>query len=159
MVNAVYILVADRAGARLFRYTVAKSKPAFQRTWTCPMGRLRNRDINADKPGHSMSSRGSGWFPLMNRTQPTDQVRIRWASQLARILRRINKSEPSSYILVSAEAKLLGEIKKDLDTSLLSTSFMGVPKDLGHFREQDLWSHLMPFVHEAIGRPEWLLSP
>lgn len=113
----IWFLVCNRSGAKLFN-TDDKFK-----TFTCvkeianPEGRLKNRDIESDRPGASMGERGADYpvHGIVNKGSAKLKVMRRFAGTLSRLLRKLRAEYALPKCVLVAEPRLLGELRKQLD--------------------------------------------
>lgn len=106
-----------------------------------PDGRLRNRDIDTGAPGKSFSSHGSGSFDVGQEIEPTEVEAMRFASEVAHRLEEKRQSESIERIILAADAKFLGHLRKSLTKECDKRVSHSVTSDLGGISDRDLPQH------------------
>lgn len=140
--DTTWILVADRAGARLFGQR-GRGKPlTLLRDFPHPEGRLRNQDIDADKHGRAFDSMGEGRHAMSTEQAPTDRVAERFAKELAQTLDQGRTQNAYGDLVLVAEPAFLGMLRAALPEPLAAKVTASVNKNLAHVNERDLLDHL-----------------
>ncbi len=141
IMTRTWILVADRAGARVFQ--LAGVGKGFQpvENFEHPEGRLKNHDFNTSGPGRSFDSKGGGRHSMAEEVETSDAVAMRFATRLADFLNEKRKSERIDRLVLAAEPGFLGMIRNSLsaETSKLVTA--SVTKNLSGVPDRELPSH------------------
>ena len=78
-----WILVAHRAGARLFENKGPGKGLSLVENIDHPEGRLKDHDINADRPGRAFDNLGAGRHGMGKEVSPTQHVSQQFAKSLA----------------------------------------------------------------------------
>lgn len=142
--SPTWILVANRAGARLFGSVDGVKEFRRLKEFSNPEGRLKNRDIERDRPGAS-SAEGAANFPrhgLSNKNHATIVERQQFAHQLCSELQKGRVEGNFSKLILVAEPHLLGEILRDLDGPTSSCVKATVDKDLFAWDDERLKEYL-----------------
>jgi protein required for attachment to host cells len=140
--DTTWILIADRAGARLFEQK-GRGKPlTMLQDLPHPEGRLKNQDIDADKHGRAFDSMGQGRHAMSTEQAPTDRVAQRFAKELAQRLDQGRTQNAYSRLILVAEPAFLGTLRAALPEPLNAKVTATVNKNLTHVKERDLPDHL-----------------
>jgi protein required for attachment to host cells len=142
MMNNTWILVAHRGGARLFENKGPGKGLSLLHDFPHPEGRLKNKDIGADRPGRSFDSRGQARHALSNEQEPTAHVAEQFAKQLSTMLDDGRSHQRYARLVLVAEARFLGNLRAALSppTAALVTATMD--KDLGGVEQHNMPKHL-----------------
>ncbi len=130
--STTYFLIANRSSARIW-----KSHPPFKdfqevEEIVHPEGRLRNRDINADRHGTSFESAGSGQHNYSASVEPTEVVARNFAASLInKVSGAYQRGEFSDLVLV-AEPNFLGLLRNELKAPLKTALKPAISKDFGN---------------------------
>jgi protein required for attachment to host cells len=146
MPNTTWILVAHRSGARIFENKGPNKGLSLLQDIPHPEGRLKNRDIGADKPGRSFDSHGQARHALGTEQEPTAHLAEQFAKQLGATLDDGRNHQRYTKLVLVAEPRFLGNLRAALSapTAALVTASLG--KDLGSVELHDLPKHLADTV-------------
>lgn len=136
--SKVWILVANRSHARLFENTGIGQGITLIKDVSHQEGRLKNQDINADKPGRSFDSRGKGRHALSKHVSPTEHETEQFAKELAVLLNEGRDSSACEKIILVAEPGFLGVLKNKLSDPVLKKITAFVKKDLANVQDRDI---------------------
>lgn len=135
-----WVLVANRTGARLFEQRAGRLERIEQ--WAHPEGRLRDRDIQADKPGRSFDKRGMGQHDYSPEESPLERRAANFARELAAALDHGRARDVVERIVLVAEPSFLGLIRGSLSAPTAALVEDTVGKDLVHVEDRDVGTHL-----------------
>lgn len=137
-----WILVAHRSGARLFEKAGKGNGLQLVEEIRHPEGRLKNGDINSDKPGRAFDKFGGGRHSMSKEHEPKEQVAIQFAKQLAEVLDRGRTGGRYGKLVLVAEPRFLGELRAALPSHTAALVSATVDKDLGGISSHDIAGHL-----------------
>ena len=137
-----WILVAHRAGARIFENTGPGQGLRLLENIPNPEGKLKNIDINSDKPGRAFDNFGGARHSMSKEHEPKEQQAIRFAKQLGETLDKGRTSNQFSKLVLVAEPRFLGELRAALPSHTASLVSATVDKDLGGISDRDVPGHL-----------------
>lgn len=140
--NTCWILVAHRSGARLFENNGPGTGLKLVEAIPHPEGRLKNREINADKPGRVFDSVGGGRHSMSKEHEPTEQVSRQFANQLSEKLHLGRTQNRYTQLILIAEPRFLGELRAALPPQTAALVIAELNKDLIDVDDRDLPSHL-----------------
>jgi protein required for attachment to host cells len=140
--TTTWILVAHRAGARLFENTGPGKGLKLLEQIDHPEGRLKNVEINSDKPGRVFDSFGGARHSMSKEHEPKEQVALRFAKLLGDLLEKGRALNRYSKLVLIAEPKLLGELRDALPPHTASLVSATLDKDLGGISDRDLPAHV-----------------
>lgn len=144
--NNIWILVAHRGGARIFENKGRGKGLNLLQSIPHPQGRLKNKDIGADKPGRSFDRQGQGRHALANEQEPTAHVAEQFARQLSSMLDDGRHQQRYEKLVLVAEPRFLGNLRAALSPPTAALVTAAVSKDLGGVE-----SHNMPkYLGEVI---------
>lgn len=140
--ETTWIVVADRTEARLFESKGA-GMGALQhmRDIPHPEGRLRTRDMEADKSGRMSDSFGTR-HALSPHHDPEERHAQKFAHHLAEILNKGRNDHAYQKLILVAEPGFLGDLSGALDKHTSALVEKAVGKDLMHVGENELPQHL-----------------
>ncbi len=115
MMNNTWILVAHRGGARLFENKGPGKGLNLLHDIPHPAGRLKNKEIGADKPGRSFDSRGQSRHSLSTEQEPTAHVTEQFAKQLSTMLDDGRRQQLYGKLVLVAEPRFLGSLRARLE--------------------------------------------
>lgn len=133
-----WAVVANRGGAYFFELENGKSIRLFE-TMINNRGRLKNEEINSDRPGRIKDRFGRAKHAMMREKSPKEQISIEFAKEISRFLEKARSKNQFHRLYLIAPAKLLGEIKFDLKGAtqrLIEKTFHKV------LREDNMKKHL-----------------
>jgi len=142
MVNNTWILVAHRGGARIFENKGPGKGLNLLHDIPHPEGRLKNKDIGADKPGRSIDSHGPGRHSLSSEQEPTAHVTEQFAKQLSTMLDDGRHQQLYGKLVLVAEPRFLGSLRAALSTPTAALVMATVGKDLGSVELHNMPKHL-----------------
>jgi protein required for attachment to host cells len=142
MMNNTWILVAHRGGARLFENTGVGKGMNLLHDIPHPAGRLKNKDIGADKPGRSFDSRGQSRHSLGKEQDPASHVAEQFAKQLGTILDNGRSHHRYAKLVLVAEPRFLGNLRAALSHPTAALVKATVDKDLGGVDPHNIPKHL-----------------
>lgn len=140
--NKTWILVAHRAGARIFENdgpgTGLKPVDAI----THPRGRLTNKALGSDTPGRSFDSHGAARHALGKEHDPAETVAQEFARSLAAQLEAGRTRHAYGKLVLVAEPRFLGLLRAALSPQTATLVSATLDRDLGGTIDRDLPSHL-----------------
>ncbi len=133
-----WILVAHRAGARLYS-TSGKHQPVqLVEKILHPEGRLRNQDIDEDSGGRSFDRLGEQRHTMGSAEEPIEHVADVFVKALAERLRAGRIDGDCDEIVLVAGPRLLGKLRLALDPSTANLVIRGLDKDFGEHFDHEL---------------------
>jgi protein required for attachment to host cells len=138
MTATTWILVAHRAGARLYS-ACGKDQPLqLVENILHPEGRLRNQDLDADTGGRSFDRLGEQRYTMGSEEEPIDHLADVFAKALAEKLRAGRINGHCDEIALVAGPRFLGKLRLALDPATAKLVTKGVDKDFGEHSDHDL---------------------
>ncbi len=155
----IWILVAHRSDARLFKSTGKRNSLSLIREFDYPDGRRQNREIDTDGKGSRYSSsagRGNashGNAPssqmkhgLDPQLEAAEHIADIFAKELATILRDGRTHNEYNELIIVAEAGFLGKLRKFIDKETNKLISETVNRNLNGLSESELASQLEELV-------------
>lgn len=140
-VRRTWALVAHRAGAQIFQ---ANGRGGFSLIQDIPHpeGLLRNRDINADRPGRVKDRKGRAKHSMSREHSPTDQMSLQFCKQLAKQLDKSRTRDNFDDLILVVATGMLGKMRAELSKELKAKIVASQAKDLAHCSEREVIGHL-----------------
>jgi len=139
-----WILVGHEAGARVFENRGPGKGLELVETIEHPEGRLRDRDIDSDRPGRSFrKDSGDPRRSAMSRGEgPHDRVIADFARALADKLQHGRVENQYERLVLVAPPGFLGLLRASLDGPTAELVVGSIDKDLATRKESELIKHL-----------------
>jgi protein required for attachment to host cells len=139
-----WILVGHEAGARVFENRGPGKGLDLVETIEHPEGRLRDRDIDSDRPGRSFrKDSGDPRRSAMSRGEgPHDRVIADFARALADKLQHGRVENQYERLVLVAPPGFLGLLRASLDGPTAQLVVGSIDKDLATRKESELIKHL-----------------
>lgn len=144
--STTWILVAHDAGARLYGNAGAGKGLDSVLEIDHPEGRLKDQDINADKPGKQKGVDGSHHGVDTGGESPTEHAHALWAQHLADMLGKGLGSGKCAAIVLVAPPRLLGLIRKALNGETAKAITATLDKDLAHAKDAEVADQLKDVI-------------
>jgi len=137
----LWILVAHRGGARIFESAGLKRDLKLWQDIPHPQGKLKNRDIDSDKPGRGINSHGAR-TSFQQAQGPTAHIAEQFAKQLAELLNDGRMKRLYMRLVLVAEPHFLGLLHAALSLESTALVTASIPKDLAHVELREMHKHL-----------------
>jgi protein required for attachment to host cells len=144
-----WILVAHRGGAKIFKNTRADGPVTVIREIPHPEGRLKDGEIDTDKPGRSYS-RGSMERHEFSRHQtPSDHLAETFAKQLALVLDEGRATGQFEQLIVVADRDFLGHLRSVLSMPTAKLVVAELNKNITELNNNEITDRLYPVILDA----------
>lgn len=140
--TTTWILVAHRGGARLFENTGPGKGLQRLDHIDHPEGRLKNGELNADRPGRVFDSFGAGRHSMSKEHEPKEQLAIQFAKRLGSLLDKGRASNHFHQLVLVANPRFLGELRAALPAHTAARVTATLDKDLAGVSDHELPAHL-----------------
>lgn len=137
-----WVLVAHRAGARIFENQGPGQGLRLLENIPNPEGRLRDSEINSDKPGRAFDKFGSARHSMSKEHLPSEQLAMHFAKQLGDRLDKGRSQNQFDRLVLVAEPRFLGELRAALPVHTATLVSATVDRDLGGISDRDVPGHL-----------------
>lgn len=137
-----WIVVAHRGGARLFENKGPGKGLDLLREIDHPEGRLKNREIDTDKPGRGYENRGGAHHAFEKERESTTHVAEQFAKQISGILDEGRNRQAYGRLVLVAEPRFLGNLRSALSRETASLVNATIDKDLGGVESREMAKHL-----------------
>jgi protein required for attachment to host cells len=141
-----FILIAHRSGARLFKQDHVHAPLVLHTQFEYPEGRLREGDINADRPGRVHDRMGNQRHGVAREESAVEHLTAGFVRDLAGYLRSARLAKDFDHLVLVAGPKLLGRLREALDPDTLALVTASLHKDLQDVPERELPAHLAEAV-------------
>ncbi|MGZ3744219.1 MAG: host attachment protein [Pseudobdellovibrionaceae bacterium] len=149
-----WVAVANRCEARFFEIDEKKKdKLKFIKKIENPKGRLRDSEINADRPGVNKFSFAFSQTSLTKPQKPTERVAQVFAKSVSEELEKGFEAHLFQNLILVVEPRFLGKIRAALSKKIFDTVTSTLHKDLGHVADHDLPHFIWPQEEAAALSP------
>jgi protein required for attachment to host cells len=124
-----WIAVADKNRCRIFEQANRNGPLEEIVDLVAPATRLKNQDINSDRPGRAFDSAGQGRHAMGSSVEPVEQEAIRFAKEVAVKLDSGRQQNSFGRLYVIAEPRFLGYLRQNYTRSLKDTIAAEIDKD------------------------------
>jgi len=137
-----WLVVADRVGARIMAVRDGGKTLEARETFDNPRGRLKDGEIDSDRPGRAFDSGGEGRHAMSRAESPHERIGADFAREIgARLAKARGAGEMDELVLV-AEPRFLGQLRDALDEQTAGCVVASVAKDLAQVEAAALGAHL-----------------
>jgi protein required for attachment to host cells len=124
-----FIVAAHRGGAFIFESSGPNSKWKLRHHLDHPEGRLRDGEIDEDRPG-SVVLDGGGTRAMPTEERPTEHLAVAFAREIAGLLRRERLDRGLERLILVAPPSFLGKLRAALDPQTAVSVVASLAKDL-----------------------------
>lgn len=135
-----WVVICHRAGARVVEHKGHRLRLISELAHDA--GRLKNRQINTDRPGRQHDRTGPGSHAFGSEESPHDHVATNFARSIAELLNSGRNEKRFVRVVLVAEPRFLGMLRAALDHVTASMVTASLSKDLAHVPVPELQSHL-----------------
>jgi len=139
--GTTWILVAHRAGARLFENKGPGTGLAPVQDIPHPEGKLKSKDLGTDEPGRGFDSHGAR-HAFTQHQEPAAHVAEQFAKHLAGLLDDGRLKQRYSKLVLVAEPHFLGSLRAALTRETAALVSASLDKDLGKVDAHAMPKHL-----------------
>lgn len=143
MINSktTWLLIAQKAEARV--YEVGKSKEVkLVQKFDHPSARLKDHELNSDRPGRSFTSGDSSRHSYSQEHGPTEQHAIDFSKEIAHFLEKARTDHRFGKLMLVAGPNFLGKLRHEMSTDTSELITMELDKNLGGFTNQELTEYI-----------------
>lgn len=133
-----WVLVADSAKARIFSREKKFSRIEEIETLVHPESRLRRQDLVSDRPGQVQESRTPGEYANEEPTDPKVAEARLFARDMAHHLREARVAGSFQHLVLVADPRFLGLLRKSLDADTRDCVAAEVAKNLVRGSTEDI---------------------
>ncbi len=145
-----WIIVAHRAGARIFRINRRGESLHPVQELEHPEGRLQARELGSDRPGRVFGSGNMERHGLSGQQGPEQHLAEEFCRKIAEIVEDARSHQRFQNLLVVAEPHILGGIRNQLNDSCRALVSGTLDKNLARLSVRELEAHLIPLVEDAF---------
>ena len=124
-----WIVVADKNRCRIFRQARRTSPLEEIAVLVAPITRLRNQDIDSDRPGRTFDSAGQGRHAKSPSVEPVEQEAIRFAKDVVAKIEDGRRQNSFQRLYVVAEPRFLGYLRQHYSRPLKEMIAAEIGKD------------------------------
>ena len=141
MKDTVWILVANKTQAKIFRTHGPQRHLELLEEIFHPQGRLHGKEFKSDKPGTTFDSTGNHRHSVSKVDEIDEQLSHQFAQLIAKILHTKRSENEFSKLVLVAEPGFLGEIRKAIDTPTSHLVLGTINKNLLECNETEIESY------------------
>ena len=147
-----WVVVADSASAKIFSVATPTAKLEEIETLEHPEGRLRARDIDADRPGRSFQSAGTKRHGMERPTAAKKQTVTVFARQVAARLESARLQNGLAKLILVAAPEFLGLLRDNLSAETRALVLAEFDLNLTAMKPSEIRAHLPEKLFSAIDR-------
>ena len=140
--KTTWVVVAHRAGARILEHRVPGKGLTLVTQVDHKEGRLKNSQINTDRPGRAFQRAGEGRSAMTTEESAHERDAASFAREVADLVHAGRTENRFSQLVLVAEPRFLGILRGALDGVTAAQVAGTVSKDLAHVEVRDLGPHL-----------------
>ncbi|HEX5655809.1 MAG TPA: host attachment protein [Polyangiales bacterium] len=144
--SGTWIVVAHRAGARIFETHGRGSGLDYVQELRNEAGRLKDSELDSDRQGAAGHSSHHGQDSLSREQSPHERAAADFARELSRLLERGRNEHAYDDVVLVAEPGFLGMLREALDAPTASLVRAEIPKNLSKMDMQAL----TPYLAETV---------
>lgn len=141
-----WVAVVNRSEARLFEMENKKGVPEKKLTLLKklenPKGRLRSRDINADRPGSTATSFAFSRTRLVKKQDPVDRVAEEFAKSISEELEKSQNEHLFDDLILVGEPGFLGKLRAALSKKTTRSVSSTLRKDLVNVPDHEIREYI-----------------
>ena len=141
-----WILVAQRAGARLFQSSPSGTHLQLVKNIVHPAGRMTDGDFISDKAGRFFSPAGSSRSATDSENTPHDHESEVFALRLAEMLEQGRNQNEYDQLVLIAEPRFLGKIQAALTRPTAAKVVKIIDKGIANLNEHELAQRLTVLI-------------
>jgi protein required for attachment to host cells len=145
--KTTWVVVAHRAGARILEHRVPGKGLAVVKQVDHQTGRLKDSEINTDRPGRAFQRVGDKRSPMGKEESAHERDAASFARELAGLVNAGRNENRFAQLVLVAEPRFLGLLRGALDGVTAGTVAGTVSKDLAHLDVRDLEPHLEDVIN------------
>lgn len=138
--TTLWVVVAHRAGVRIFKRVGLAEALEQVEAIDHPEGRLQSHELESDAPGSARMGSRSGEFEQHD--DPHEHTAKVFAKTIAERLERGRNAQAYDGLVLVAEPRFLGMLNQSLDEPTARLVRKTVTKDLYHVEARDLLAHI-----------------
>lgn len=151
MNKTVWIVVANRAAARVFKASQPTGPLEELDTFIHPEGRLQERELVTDRPGRAFDSYGTGRHGEDPATAATTHEAENFALELSRFLQKARTERRFDALMLMAAPAFLGELRDRLDVPTRDCITLEIDKNLVQRDAAEIRRHLPDKLYSTVG--------
>lgn len=140
--SQTWIVVADSSRAKIYEAANAGADLVEREDLVHPEGRLHERDLVSDRPGHDSGEYGSGPHVLDEPTPAHVEEMHKFAREIAARLEQGLNDRAYDRLVLVAPPKFLGVLREVLAQGVAATVAETLHKDLVQHSAEDVREHL-----------------
>jgi len=144
--SKIWVVVADEAKARVLSTNKSTEPLVTVDELISSEATMAEQDLVSDKPGRSFDSNGQGRHAMGNKTNPKEQVTIRFAKELADYLETNRQRKAYIKLLIVAAPHFLGLLRKELSKGVSELVSLEVDKNLTAQAPEKIREHLPQYL-------------
>lgn len=140
----IWILIAHRAGAKIFRRNRPSDGIELVQEIPFELGRRKNREVNTDRPGRLFASVGDRRHGLGSHVEPDEHYMDQFAKQLVDLLAKRSADNAYAHLLLVADPQFLGRLRVSLPKPIARLVAGELVKNVEKMPEHEILPILQP---------------
>ena len=136
-----WTIIADRSQCKIYESSGYIGALRFVESYEHPQARLREQDLETDKPGRSDHNDRFSRSELSPRQSAREHLADRFAKQLADRLVRGLREKSYDALRIAAEPGFLGKLRGMLPEEISRRIVVSINKELSNIPERELPEH------------------
>ena len=149
--SAAWVVVADRAVARLMRVDSPTAPLEEFEVLVHPESRMRAQTLTSDLPGRAFDSKGHGRHAMESGVGPRKQEAIEFARRVAARLEAARLHGEVEHLVLVAAPEFLGLLRKSLGPDVRKRVASEHPLDLVAERPEAIRQRLPERLYSSLG--------
>jgi protein required for attachment to host cells len=145
-----WVVVADRSTAKIFLVATPTGKLQDLETLKYPKGRMRAREIDADRPGRAFQSAGSQRHGMERASDVKKQEAMAFARQIASRLEGARLQNGLARLILVAPPEFLGLLRDNLSAETRELVQAEFDLNLTAMKPSEIRAHLPEKLFTAI---------
>jgi protein required for attachment to host cells len=141
-----WVLVAHRSGARIFVNDGPGKGLRLIQTLDHPEGRLKNREIDTDRPGSAFGNGTLERHALERHETSHEKLSEDFARSLASVLEDARTHQRFDRVFIVADPSFLGMVRSFLSNQTAALVAGSLSKDLAYVKDAQMTEHLEALI-------------
>jgi protein required for attachment to host cells len=142
--KTIWMVVASKARARIFSVGAIKTMPLTEiHILVDPQSRLRQRDVDSDRPGRSYDRVGGGRHAMEAGSSLRQESTKRFAARVCDYLERAHQQNRFQSLIVVASAEFTGLLRRQMSSQLNQCIASEIHKNISDLPQQAIRRYLL----------------
>lgn len=137
-----WVIVAESSRGKIYEAATASSDLVELEDLIHPSGRLHDRDLTSDRPGHDSGSQGEGPHVLDESTEAHTEEMHKFAREIAQRLDKGHADRSYDRLVLIAPPKFLGMLRDTLSDQVSKCVSESLDKNLVQHSAEEVRGHV-----------------